>query len=141
VVIPIARLNRPAVEALRYAKSLSDDVTAVHVATENEHVENLQGQWERWGEGVPLTIIESPYRSLTRPLLQYLNQLRKAERVDYVTVVLPEYVPDTWWEHLLHGQSAQFMKLSLLFQPGFVVTSVPCHEEEKLNVIDARRPS
>jgi amino acid transporter len=141
VVIPIARLNRPAVEALRYAKSLSDDVTAVHVATENEHVENLQAQWERWGEGVPLTIIESPYRSLTRPLLQYLNQLRKAERVDYVTVVLPEYVPDTWWEHLLHGQSAQFMKLSLLFQPGFVVTSVPCHEEERLNVIDARRPS
>ena len=131
VVVPIARLNRPAVEALRYAKALSESVTAVHVVAEAERAEDIQAAWARWGEGVPLTIIESPYRSLTRPLLQYLAQLRKVERADYVTVVLPEYVPDSWWEHLLHGQSAQVLKLALLFTPGFVVTSVPCHQHER----------
>jgi amino acid transporter len=139
VVVPIARLDRPAVEALRYARSLSEDVTAVHVADESERADDVESAWALWGEGVPLTIIASPYRSLTRPLLQYLTELRKAERVDYVTVILPEYVPDSWWEHLLHGQSGQFLKWRLLFQPGFVVTSVPCHEEERLNVSDARR--
>jgi len=141
VVIPLARLDRPAIEALRYARSLSDDVTAVHVAVEHESVAELEAQWNRWGAGVPLTIIESPYRSLTRPLLQYLTELRRAEGLDYVTVVLPEYVPNDWWEHLLHGQSAQFLKLQLLFQPGFVVTSVPCHEEfTAVPAAEAARP-
>jgi hypothetical protein len=78
---------------------------------------------------VPLTIVESPYRSLTRPLLQYLSELKRHERAETVTVVLPEYVPDSIWQHLLHGQAAQFLKLSLLFTPGFVVTSVPVHPE------------
>ncbi|HEV8634589.1 MAG TPA: APC family permease [Chloroflexota bacterium] len=141
VVVPIARLNRPAVEALRYAKALSDNVTAVHVVDEAERAEDIQTAWARWGAGVPLTVIESPYRSLTRPLLQYLAQLRKVERVDYVTVVLPEYVPDSWWEHLLHGQSAQVLKLALLFTPGFVVTSVPCHEWRSSDQSAAAEPT
>lgn len=141
VVVPIARIDRPAVEALRYARSLSDDVTAVHVAAEGDRADELERVWAEWGEGVPLTVIDSPYRSLTRPLLQYLTELRRNERVDYVTVVLPEYVPDSWWEHLLHGQSGQFLKWQLLFQPGFVVTSVPCHEQEWLDIGDARAPS
>jgi hypothetical protein len=68
---------------------------------------------------------------LTRPLLQYLAELRRHEKAETVTVVLPEYVPDNWWQHLLHGQSAQFLKLSLLFTPGFVVTSVPVHAESE----------
>jgi hypothetical protein len=64
---------------------------------------------------------------LTRPLLQYLSELKRHEHAETVTVVLPEYVPDSIWQHLLHGQAAQFLKLSLLFTPGFVVTSVPVH--------------
>jgi hypothetical protein len=67
---------------------------------------------------------------LTKPLLQYLAELKRHEKAEVVTVVLPEYVPDSWWHHLLHGQSAQFLKLSLLFTPGFVVTSVPVHADE-----------
>lgn len=130
VVVPIARLNRPAVQALRYAQALSNDVTAVHVATDPEHAREIEEKWSTWGRGVPLTIVESPYRSLTRPLLQYLGELRKHEEAETVTVVLPEYVPESWWQHLLHGQSAQFLKLSLLFTPGFVVTSVPVHPDE-----------
>lgn len=128
VVVPVARLNWPTVAALRYAKSLSPEVSAVHVAADPKQAAEIEAAWETWGQGVPLLIIESPYRSLTRPLLQYLEELKRAEKADVVTVVLPEYVPDAWWEHALHGQSAQFLKLSLLFRPGFVVTSVPFHE-------------
>jgi hypothetical protein len=129
VVVPIARLNRPAVQALRYAQALSPDVTAVHVATDPVKADEIEKAWLLWGRGVPLTIVESPYRSLTRPLLQYLSELKRHEKAETVTVVLPEYVPDSIWAHLLHGQAAQFLKLSLLFTPGFVVTSVPVHPE------------
>jgi hypothetical protein len=129
VVVPIARLNRPAVQALRYARALSDDVTAVHVATDPEKADEIEQAWPLWSHDIPLTIVESPYRSLTRPLLQYLSELKRHEHAETVTVVLPEYVPDSIWQHLLHGQAANFLKLSLLFTPGFVVTSVPVHPE------------
>ena len=129
VVVPISRLNRPAVQALRYARSLSAEVTAIHVTFDETGADELESEWERSGQEVPLAIVESPYRSLIRPLLQYLTELKRAEQAEIVTVVLPEYVPDTWWEHFLHGQSAQFLKLALLFLPGFVVVSVPYHEE------------
>src|SRR6266568_2328769 len=129
VVVPIARLNLPAVQALRYAQALSPDVTAVHVATDPEKAQEMEAAWPKWGRGIPLTIVESPYRSLTRPLLQYLSELKRHEHAETVTVVLPEYVPDSIWQHLLHGQAANFLKLSLLFTPGFVVTSVPVHPE------------
>jgi amino acid transporter len=127
VVLPIARLNRSTFQAMRYARSLSEDVVAVHIASDAEKADEIEAAWQDWAKGVPLTIIESPYRSLARPLLHYLAELKRAERADVVTVVLPEYIPDAWWQHVLHGQSAQFLKLALLFRPGFVVISVPCH--------------
>src|SRR5581483_4586457 len=123
VVVPVAKLNRPTVVALRYARSLSPHVTAVHIASDLDRSDDLERSWKTWGEGMPLVVIESPYRSLTRPLLQFLGELKRVEGADLVTVVLPEFVPDSWWQHLLHGQSAQFLKLALLFRPGFVVTS------------------
>ena len=131
VVVLIARLNRPAGEALRFARSLSGEVIAVHVDANPARSDQLEAAWGRSVSSVPLTIIESPYRSLTAPLVHYLAELRRAERADVVTVVLPEYVPTNWWEHFLHGQSAQFLKLALLFRPGFVVVSVPYHEESE----------
>lgn len=137
VVVPIARLNRPAVQALRFAQALSPEATAVHVATDPRIAAELEEAWHTWGRGVPLTILESPYRSLTRPLLQYLAELKRHEGAEVVTVVLPEFVPDIWWQQLLHGQSAQFLKLSLLFKPGFVVTSVPVHAGERETAISA----
>jgi amino acid transporter len=127
VIVPVARLNRPAFQALRYARSLADGVMAVHVASDPAKADEIESRWQDWAKGVPLTIIESPYRSLARPLLHYLAELKRVERADVVTVVLPEYIPDAWWQHVLHGQSAQFLKLALLFRPGFVVVSVPCH--------------
>ena len=127
VIVPIARLNRPAFQAVRYARSLSSGVMAVHVASDPVRADEIEAAWQDWAKGVPLTIIESPYRSLARPLLHYLVELKRVERADVVTVVLPEYIPSSWWEHILHGQSAQFLKLALLFKPGFVVVSVPYH--------------
>ena len=76
-------------------------------------------------------VVDSPYRSLTRPLLRFLTEVKRVQQADILTVVLPEYVPDVWWEHFLHNQSALLLKLSLLFAPGFVVVSVPSHEEEE----------
>ena len=129
VVVPIARLNRPAFQAVRYARSLSAHVMAVHVASDDAKADEIEHAWGTWAPDISLTIIESPYRSLTRPLVHYLCELKRLERADVVTVVLPEYVPYTWWQHILHGQSAQFLKLSLLFRPGFVVVSVPFHTQ------------
>ena len=128
VVVPVAKLNRPTLRALRYAASLSENVVAVHVAGDSAKASEIEEAWDTWGHGVPLVVVESPYRSLTGPLLQFLQELKRVEGADLVTVVLAEYVPDAWWEHILHGQSAQFLKLALLFMPGFVVTSVPVHE-------------
>lgn len=141
-VVPIARLNRPTVRALQFAASLSTYVTAVHVASDPEQADALEAAWGPWSQGIPLIVIESPYRSLTRPLVHYLAQVKEVERADIVTVVLPEFVPDEWWEHLLHGQAAQILKLLLLFRPGFVVTSVPYHEEhnDQLVAHEAREP-
>jgi hypothetical protein len=132
VVVPIARLNRPAFKALSYARSLAKDIHAVHVDADAVRSEEMEATWERWGLDISLTIIESPYRSLSTPLLRYLTELKRVERADVVTVVLPEYVPNSWLEHILHGQSAQFLKLALLFRPGFVVISVPYHEQEAI---------
>ncbi|MCC6178418.1 MAG: APC family permease [Chloroflexi bacterium] len=140
VVVPIARLNRPAYQALRYARSLTADVMALHVASDPAKADEIEKQWETWGRGIPLTIVESPYRSLASPLLHYLSELKRVERADVVTVVLPEYVPQAWWQHILHGQSAQFLKLALLFRPGFVVVSVPCHADDENQSEPAARP-
>jgi len=127
VVVPVARLNRPTFQAVQYARALSKDVMAVHVASDPARADEIELAWQDWSKGVPLAIIESPYRSLARPLLHYLAELKRVERADIVTVVLPEFIPNAWWQHVLHGQTAQFLKLALLFKPGFVVVSVPFH--------------
>jgi hypothetical protein len=113
-------------------RSLTPNATAVHVATDDERSAEIEANWQQWGQGIPLVIVESPYRSLTGPLMQYLLEIKKLEAANLVTVILPEYVPDHWWEHIPHGQSAQVLKLALLFTPGFVVTSVPVHERTRV---------
>ena len=138
IVVLVARPNLPAIRALQYAASLSTDATAVYVATDADSALEIEQQWDQWSQGIPLVVVESPYRSLTGPLLQFLMELKRNEEADLVTVVLPEYVPDHWWEHILHGQSAQFLKLALLFTPGFVVTSIPIHEQALVRDQSAR---
>jgi hypothetical protein len=127
VLMPIGGLQRAVVEALRYAETLSDDVRAVYVDTDAAATEQLKRDWATWGGRVNLVVLESPYRSLMEPLLEYIEQVEGERHDDYVTVILPEFVPARWWQHLLHNQRALLIKGALLFRPNTVVTSVPFH--------------
>jgi amino acid transporter len=127
VLIPISGIHRAVVQAIDYAKTLSSDVRAVYVNLDADATAKLQAEWARWGDGVQLVVLESPFRSLMEPLLEYIETLSTAKPPLYVTVVLPEFVPARWWHHLFHNQSALLIKGSLLFKPNTIVTSVPFH--------------
>ncbi|HEY3381365.1 MAG TPA: APC family permease [Vicinamibacterales bacterium] len=127
VLIPIGGLHRAVVQALRYARTLSTDVRAVYVSTNAEATETVRRDWELWGQGVPLVVLDSPYRSLMEPLLDYIRHIDAETPDDYVTVILPEFVPARWWQQLLHNQNALLIKAALLFRPNTIVTSVPFH--------------
>ena len=126
VVVPISGVHRAVVQALDYAKTLSPDVRAVYVSLNPATTEEIRKSWAEWGRGVPLVVLESPYRSLMEPLLEYLDNLRMSRRA-FITVVLPEFVPARWWHAVFHNQSALLIKGALLFTPNTVVTSVPFH--------------
>jgi hypothetical protein len=129
VVMPIGGMQRAVVEALRYAETLSDDVRAVYVDIDPRATEMIRRDWDTWGGRVKLVVLPSPYRSVMEPLLEYISQVERDQPDDYVTVILPEFVPAQWWQHLLHNQSALLIKGALLFRPNLVVTSVPFHLE------------
>jgi amino acid transporter len=129
VVMPIGGMQRAVVEALRYAETLSDDVRAVYVDIDPKATEQIRKDWDKWGGRVTLVVLPSPYRSVMEPLLAYITQVETDRPNDYVTVILPEFVPARWWQHLLHNQSALLIKGALLFRPNTVVTSVPFHLE------------
>jgi amino acid transporter len=127
VLVPIGGIQRAVVKALRYARSLAGDVRAVYVDFDPASTNTLRGEWDRWGQGVALVVLESPYRSLMEPLLEYIEQIQREDPSAYVTVILPEFVPRRLWQHLLHNQHALLIKGALLFKPNVVVTSVPFH--------------
>jgi amino acid transporter len=127
VLIPIGGMQRAVVEALRYAETLSDDVRAVYVDVDPTATDQIKRQWQVWGGRVKLIVLPSPYRSVMEPLLEYIEQAENDREDDYVTVILPEFVPARWWQHLLHNQRALLIKGALLFRPNTVVTSVPFH--------------
>ena len=130
VILPISGVHRGTLAALRYARSLSDDVTAVHVTIDAAEAERVRGKWETWGEGVRLVILDSPYRLLLEPLLAYIEEiLSRRQPNDTVTIVVPQFVPRRWWHNLLHTQTALLLRLALLFRPGLVITDVPYHVE------------
>ena len=127
VLIPIGGLQRAVVEALRYAETLSDDVRAIYVDVNPAQTEQLRKDWKAWGGRVTLVVLPSPFRSLMEPLLEYIEQTSSEKANDYVTVILPEFVPAQWWQHLLHNQTSLLIKGALLFKANIVVTSVPFH--------------
>jgi len=125
-IVPVSQLHRPTLRALAYARATRPDtLTAVTVATTPEEVRALQAEWTERDIPVPLTVLDSPYRDITGPILEYVAQIRHAGPRDVVVVYIPEYVVGHWWEHLLHNQSALRLKARLLFQEGVMVTSVP----------------
>jgi amino acid transporter len=127
VLVPISGVQRAVVSALRYAESISTDVRAVFVNDNTEQIAALQRDWETWGGSVRLVVLESPFRSLMEPLLNYVAEIERERTNAYITLVLPEFVPSRWWHHLLHNQRALLIKGALLFRPNIVVTSVPFH--------------
>lgn len=127
VIVPISGIHRGVLNALQYAKSINDNVTAVYVDFEEEATAKLKERWDRLELGVKLVILPSPYRELTRPLLRYIYRIHRQHEDDVLTVVLPEFVPARWWQHLLHNQSSLLLKGRLLFKPGIIVTNVPYH--------------
>jgi len=127
VIVPISGVQRAVVSALRYAESISTDVRAVFVNDNTEQIAALKKEWETWGGSTRLIVLESPFRSLMEPLMDYIEQIERERSNAYITVVLPEFVPSKWWHHLLHNQRALLIKGALLFRPNVVVTSVPFH--------------
>jgi amino acid transporter len=128
VIVPISGIHRGVVNALQYAKSIGgDNVIALYVDLDEEATKKLRQKWDQWGSGMRLVVLQSPYRSLVRPLLRYIDRLERARDDDMITVVLPEFVPAKWWHQLLHNQSSLLLKGALLFRKGVIVTSVPYH--------------
>ena len=125
-VVLVSKLHSPTLRALAYAKATRPhDLTALTVSVDPSEAHALQAEWDRRGIDIPLTVVDSPYREVTRPILDYVSRMRRDSPRDVVTVFIPEYVVGHWWEHLLHNQSALRLKTRLLFQPGVMVTSVP----------------
>jgi amino acid transporter len=131
VLVPISGIHRGVIYALEYAKSIAPGhVKAVYVNLNEDATQKLKEKWLMWGEGADLVVLQSPYRSLTRPLLKYIERVSKQSDNLMVTVLLPEFVPAKWWHQLLHNQSSLLLKGALLFRKGVIVTSVPYHLEK-----------
>jgi amino acid transporter len=125
-VVLISQIHKPTLRALAYARATRpDSLTALTVNVDDDSTRELVAEWGRRNLPVPLTVIESPYREITKPILSYVKRIRRESPRDLVTVFLPEYVVGRWWEHLLHNQTALRLKGRLLFTPGVMVTSVP----------------
>ena len=116
------------IPAIQFGLSLTpDNVTAVYVDMDDTATEKIKAKWEDWGSGVPLAILTSPYRSLIRPLLNYIDEIDARYDDDVLTVVIPEFVPSKWWQYALHNQTALQLKASLFFNKRVYVVSVPYH--------------
>lgn len=133
LIVPLDRLDRATIRCLAYARSISPHVTAVHVMNDEERVEQLRVDWKEWQEDIGdeeethLLIIESPYRSLLRPLLAYIDVIHERHPQDTITVLLAEFVLAHWWEYFLHNHTALRLKAGLLFRPGVAVLNIPQH--------------
>jgi amino acid transporter len=126
VILPVSGVHQGSLEALRYARLLSNDVTAVHVSIDPVETEKVKRKWEKWGEGTRLVIVDSPYRLFLEPLLAYLEEIiARRQPNETITIVVPEFVPPERWHTVLHMQTAKLLRSELLSKPGVVVTNVP----------------
>jgi amino acid transporter len=128
VLVLVGDLHRGVLSALKYARSISPSPKAVYVEVDTERTRRLEEKWGAWGLGTPLVVLSSPYRSLLRPFLDYVDNLLSAGGPDhYVTIILPEFMPARWWQHLLHNQTALLIKGAMLFRKRVIVADVPYH--------------
>jgi hypothetical protein len=143
-IVPLAGLDRAALASLAYARSISGHVIAMHVIGDDEQVEQVRESWLQWQRQVAaeeethLLIIESPYRTILRPILAYIDAVHLRHPEDTLTVIVPEFVVAHWWEYLLHNQVALRLKASLLLRSGVTVLNVP---QQLRSRVPQKRPS
>jgi amino acid transporter len=140
VLMPISGVHQGTLEGLRYARVLSDDVTAIHVSIDPAETEKVQKKWVAWGEGTRLVILESPYRLFVEPLLRYLEDIIDSKQPnEIVTIVVPQFIPDKRWHSALHMRTADVLRNELLSRSGVVVTDVPYRltEDDKTHISHA----
>jgi amino acid transporter len=125
VVVPVNGITKATAGALVYATTISDDVRAVYVEVDPLDTPRMQREWDAWDIGVELVVCPSPYRSVLRPLVSYVDGLRRTSPGELVSIVVPEIVPHRWWEHLLHNKTALYIRTAFLFRPNVVVIAVP----------------
>ncbi len=126
IIVPVNTLNQGTLTALRYAQSLSSDVTAVHVSLDAAETADLKQRWPTWGEGVRLVILDSPHQMVLEPLLEYIQGIRAVKQDnEIVTIVVPQSIRPRWWTNLMRTQMAVLLRLSLPFETGIVITDVP----------------
>jgi hypothetical protein len=131
MVVLVGGVHRGVLDALAYAKSLNPThIAAVTVVSEEEDQERMEKAWAERNIDVPLEFVYDPYREITRTILRYIDEVDQRWENDIVTVLIPEFVVDHWWGHLLHNQTALLLKGRLLFRKGTVVTSIPYHLHE-----------
>jgi hypothetical protein len=125
-VILVSKIHKPTLRAIAYARAARPTtIEALTVNVDPADSARLSAEWERRAIPVPLKVLDSPYREITRPIISYVKEIRRQSPRDLVTVYIPEYVVGHWWEHILHNQSALRLKGRLLFTPGVMVASVP----------------
>jgi amino acid transporter len=129
VIVPAADVTRDVVQAIRFGRTMSDDVTAVHVTDDLEAGERIRARFERQLPGVPLVVVESPFRSLVPPLVRFLEETAGDSGDDVVVVLLPEYVPRHWWERFLYNENGQRIQHALLGRSNILVAEVPFRRE------------
>jgi hypothetical protein len=126
VIVPMSAVHQGVLAALRYARMLSNDVTAVHISMEPEETERVREKWETWGRGTRLVIVDSPYRVFLEPLLGYIKDILAGRQAnEIITIVVPHFVPGKKIHNILHMQTAEMLRQELLLTPGVVITEVP----------------
>ncbi len=126
VIVLIAGVHRGTLEALNYARAFGPDITAVHVSIDHKESQKVREKWELYGDNTRLVVLESPYRLLVEPVLDYIQELLKTRQPhELLTIVVPQFVPGHWWENLLHNQTALLLRFALLNMQGIVIVEVP----------------
>ncbi len=142
VLLLIGGVHRGVLHALRYAHSLSGDITAVYVSTDPGEAEGVRQKWDRWGDGVRLVVINSPYRRLIEPLLDYIGEMAELRQPnEMLTIMVPHFVPTHWWQSALHMNTALLLRAALLQQRDIVVMEVPYHLEDEASPNGQREPA
>jgi len=133
VILPVSGVHQGTMEALRYAKLLSDDVTGVHISIDDVETAKVQKKWKIWGEGTRLVVLESPFRLFVEPLLAYIEDIvEQRQPNETITIVVPQFMPSKRWHHALHMRTADVLRQELLSKHGVVVTDVPYHVHEEV---------